>query len=106
MCRDAFGQRRDVRDDADVFAVGAQGAQGVEGAFQGFFVEGAEAFVEEEGVDADVFPRHVREAEGEGEADEEGFAAGEVFGGAGFAALVVVDDVGLCRGRRGRGGGR
>ena len=35
--------------------------------------------------------RHLREAKGEGEADDEAFAAGEVFGRAHGASLVVVE---------------
>ena len=40
-----------------------------------------------------VFAAHLGKSQREGEADDEAFAAGEVFGAAGFAALVVVDDV-------------
>ncbi len=90
---DAFGQRSDVRDDADVFAVRAQLAQGFQRAVQGFFVQRAEAFVEKECVYLHVFAAHLGKSQREGEADDEAFAAGEVFGAAGFAALVVVDDV-------------
>ncbi len=46
----AFFQAFYVADDTDHFAAGVERVQGAEGDFQGVAVEGAEAFVEEEGV--------------------------------------------------------
>ena len=92
---DAFGEGCDVRDDADVFAVGAQLGERFQRAVQRFFVQRAEAFVEEEGVHLHGFAAHLREAECQRQADDEALAAGEVFRAADFTALVVVDDVGF-----------
>lgn len=90
---DALFEGTDMRNDADEFAFLVEGGKSTEGGFQGFFIEGAEALVEEERIDAGGVARHFREAEGEGEAGEEAFAAGEVFGGTDFVGLEVVDDI-------------
>ena len=72
----AFLHAFDVADDADHLAAGVEGIEGVEGDFQGVGVEGAEAFVEEQRVDAGLVADQVGEGEGEGQADQEAFAAG------------------------------
>lgn len=82
-----------MADDADHLAAGVQGVEGVEGDFQGVGVEGAEAFVEEERVDAGLVADQVGEGEGQRQADQEAFAAGKGARVAGDFALPAVDDV-------------
>ncbi|WP_258872962.1 hypothetical protein [Streptomyces sp. M7] len=63
---------------------------------EGVFVEGAEAFVDEEGVQclaAGFGGDDVGQAQGGGEGDVEGFAAGEgVGGGTAYGAVFAVDE--------------
>ena len=88
-----FLQAVDVRDQADELAgVLLQMGKGVERLLQRVGVEGAEAFVEEEAAELDFAAGHVGESEGEGEGDEEGFAAGEVGDGTDGVAVMGVDD--------------
>ena len=67
--------------------------EGVEGDFQGVGVERAEAFVEEQRVDRGLVADQIGEGEGECQADQETFAAGQGAGVAGDIALPAVDDV-------------
>jgi len=66
-----------VADHADHLAAGVERVEGVEGDFQGVGVERAEAFVEEERVDAGLVADQVGEGEGQRQADQETFAAGQ-----------------------------
>ena len=80
---DAAAQFGDMADEADGAVVGAEGVEDVEDLVEGVFVEGAEAFVDEEGVQgvaAGFVGDDVGQAEGEGQGGEEGFAAGEGVG--------------------------
>lgn len=49
---DGFGDGVEVADNGDEFVAAAFGAQNVEGGVESGGVEGAESFVEEEGVEA------------------------------------------------------
>ena len=81
----------DVGDDAHGAAVAVEVGQGLEGQGEFFVVEGAETFVEEEGVDGEVLAGEAAEGQGEGKGDEEGFAAGEVGDGTAVVGPPVVD---------------
>jgi hypothetical protein len=91
-----------VADDSDGAVVGAQGVEDVEDFVEGVFVEGAEAFVDEEGVQgvaAGFVGDDVGQSEGQGEGGEEGLAAGESVGLAGAAGPGVGDlqaEAGAC----------
>ena len=82
-------------DDADELAVLTEPRQCFQRRFQGVFVEGAESFIEKKRIDPDVPAGHLGKAEGQGQAHDKAFAAGEVLGGADLSGLVVVDDVQL-----------
>jgi hypothetical protein len=70
-----------------------QSRKGLQGCFERVFVEGSESFIEKERIDSYISAGHVREAERQGEADDEAFAAGEIFRGTDLTRLVVVDDI-------------
>lgn len=92
---DASAQFGDVADQADGAVVGAQGVQDVEDLVEGVFVEGAEAFVDEEGVQgaaAGFGSDDVGQSQGQGEGGEEGLAAGKGVGVA-FPAGPGVEDL-------------
>ena len=82
-----------VGDDADGFALTAHGTQAVEHLGKRRGVQSAEALIQEECVNLRV-GSHLREAERQRHADDEGFTAGEVVAAAFFAGIVlVVNDI-------------
>ena len=94
--RDVFFELLDVGDDADQPALLPEDLQAVHDVVERVMIQRAEAFVEEQRVDAGV-AGHVGEPQGKGQTDNEGFAAGEVGAGAGGVVLVAVDDGELQR---------
>lgn len=93
LCADSVFQCADMRDDADQFAVLLQAGQCVQCGFEGFFIERSEAFVQKQGIDADIPAGHAGESQCQRQADDEALAAGKVAGRADFSGLIVVDDV-------------
>ena len=87
-------------DDADQLAFLVQSSQCRKRRFEGLVVEGSEPFIEEERVDTHIAARHLGEAERQGQADDEAFAAREILRGTDLTRLVVVDDVEFQRLRR------
>lgn len=89
---DAVSERGDVGDDADVFTGSVQFLQAADDVLEGVGIEGAEAFIEEEGVYAGGVGE-AREPERQGKAYQEALTTGEVGGGAPLCnAELVVND--------------
>ena len=74
-----LAEGRHMGNNADGLTGFVQFLQAGDDLFQGIGIERAEAFIEEEGVDAGGL-REVRKTERQGEADEEGLATGKVGG--------------------------
>ncbi|MNY56084.1 hypothetical protein D3C86_1921260 [compost metagenome] len=75
--RNPFLHRLDVADHADHLAAGIQAVEGVQGDFQGFAIEGAEAFVEEQRVDAGLVADQIGQRQRQRKAHQEAFTAGQ-----------------------------
>ena len=91
---DALLEGTDVRDDAHQTVALGQARQHPDGLFQRVLVQGAEAFIEEEGVQPDAAGRAlhlVRKAQRQCQRRLEALAAGEGLDAA-AGAVVVVDD--------------
>ncbi len=78
-------------DDADELSVPPEAGQRLQSRFECLFVKGSKSFIEKKGINTHVPAGHLRK--GQGQADEEAFAAGEVFRGADLPGLVVVDHI-------------
>ncbi len=72
-------------------AVLVQAAQGVQHRLQGLLVQGAETFIQEQGIHPGLSAGQPGQPQGQGQADQETLAAGEVFGGTDFPGLPKVD---------------
>ncbi len=66
-----------MADDADGFAAGVQGIQRVERDVQGFGVQRAKPFVQEQRVNACFMAHQIRERQRQRQADQEAFATGK-----------------------------
>ena len=93
--RDALLQRLDVADYADHLAAGVEGIQSVQRHLQGFAIEGAEAFVEKQRVDAGLVADQVRQRQRQGQADQEALAARQGLAVTGHVALPGIDHLQL-----------
>ena len=81
-----------MADDAHMASrLGVELAEGGDGMLEGCAAEGAEALVDEEGVDGQAVA-DVAEGEGEGQGDEEALAAGDGADDAAGIALIGVLD--------------
>ncbi|WP_239150559.1 hypothetical protein [Streptomyces sp. SID13588] len=83
-----------MADEPDNTVVGAPSVQDIEDLVEGVFVEAAEAFVDEVGVQwaaAGFVGDDIGQGEGQGQGDEEGFTSGEGVGVAGVAVPGVDD---------------
>ena len=87
-------------NNADQLAVLPQTGQRFQRRLQGFFIERAEAFVQKQGIDPDVFAGHLRKPQRQRQTDDETFSSGQIFGRANLACLIIVDDVEFQRQRR------
>src|SRR5690606_30260085 len=92
---EALGEGAHVGDDADLAAARSEAVEGGERELEALGVEGAEALVDEEGLDGGAARGEGREAEREGEGGEEGLAAAEALEAADFVAHVEVEDLEL-----------
>jgi hypothetical protein len=80
-----------VADEAELSVLGGlEAAEGLDDDLDGVGVEGAEALVEEEGLDGHRHARAVGQAKGEGQGHDEGLAAGQGGDGADIVGLIAV----------------
>src|SRR5690606_40290156 len=91
----AFLERLDVGDDADQLALLLQPGQGGQGGIQRLLVEGGEALVKEQRINPHIAAGHLRQPQGQRQADNEAFPTGQVLGRTHFAGLIVVEHVQL-----------
>ncbi len=89
---DAIAQSGNMGNDADNLAVPAQGPQGIQRHVQGFGIQRAEAFIQEERVHADFPAGEAGKSQGEGKTYQKAFSAGKVPCGADFSGLPVIPD--------------
>ena len=86
-----------MRDDADELPPLLQTGQSTQGRIQGIFIQRAEAFIKEQGVDPRGTAGHLGEPQGQSQADKEAFPPGKILGTAQLPGLVVVADIQLQR---------
>ena len=86
-----------MRDDADQLPFALQRLDLCEDVRQRFLIQCAEAFVEEERVDPQLFAGRLRQRQRQRHADQKTFAAREVPHRTDLVALMMIDDVEIER---------